>query len=420
MFSRRLDWACPPNRLSRLLERKRAEGARLLDLTESNPTRVGIPYPEEKIAAALSDPAAATYRPDPRGLRVARRAVAAYYEERGITIEEDRIVLTAGTSESYALLFKLLLDPGDTVLVPEPSYPLFADLASLESVRVRRYPLEYDGRWGVDLGALEGQAGASPGKARAVVIVNPNNPTGQALREDDRIGLERICCARDMAILSDEVFFNYLLTAREPAPGSGSGDGAGRSHAGRDGGGRFVSMASPPPESASGQALAFTLGGLSKSCGMPQMKLGWIVVSGPDPLAKAALEHLDWIADTYLTVGTPVQLSAGTLLEIGAGIRQELLRRIDENRATLLTGVGRDAPCEVLEADGGWYAVLRVPSVMPEEELVLQLLDEDDVLVHPGYFFDFAAEAYLVLSLLPTPPVFGEAVRRILRRCSVV
>jgi aspartate/methionine/tyrosine aminotransferase len=398
MFSRRLEWGCPPNRLSLLLKRKRAEGAHLLDLTESNPTRIGIPYPEEAIAAALANPAAATYRPDARGSRAARRAVAAYYEERGVSIDADRIVLTAGTSEAYALLFKMLLDPGDEILVPEPSYPLFSDLASLESIRARRYPLEYERRWRIDLEALERQAGAAPRKARAVVVVNPNNPTGQALREDERIGLERICSARDMAIISDEVFFDFLFTSK--------------------GSGRFVSLTPSPPEGASRHALAFSLGGLSKSCGMPQMKLGWIAVTGPDPLVNAALEHLDWIADTYLTVGTPVQLSVKALLEIGAGIRRDLRRRIDENRMTLTTAVGSCAPCEVLNADGGWYAVLRVPAVAPEEDLVLRLLDEDDVLVHPGYFFDFATEAYLVLSLLPTPPVFGEAVRRILRRCS--
>jgi hypothetical protein len=397
MFSRRLPWHLRRNRLSLLLQEKRERGVPLLDLTESNPTHVGLEYPAAALAAALADPGIAAYRPEPRGDPAARRAVADHLARRGSAVPPERIVLTSSTSEAYALLFKLLADPGESVLVPRPSYPLFEYLAALESVRADTYPLIHDGRWSVDLAALESAVG--PGEdttARAIVVVNPNNPTGSALRPAERAALAELAARRGLAVISDEVFFDYLWD---------------------DAGAVSMRRATPAPGSSGGPGgLVFALGGLSKSCGLPQMKLGWIVVDGPDPLATEALARLELIADTYLSVGTPVQRAAARLLEIGEGIRATVRERILRNRAALLAAARSAPACRVLEGDGGWSAVLRIPAVIPEEDLVLALLAQDDVLAHPGYFFDFPEEAYLVLSLLPAPDLFDEGVRRLLAR----
>ncbi|HEU4400682.1 MAG TPA: pyridoxal phosphate-dependent aminotransferase, partial [Candidatus Polarisedimenticolia bacterium] len=302
----------------------------------------------------------------------------------------------------------------ETVLVPRPSYPLFDYLAALESARVAAYSIVYDGRWSLDLTALErALAAAGPEAPRAVVLVNPNNPTGSALRRSERLALEALCAPRAVPLISDEVFFDYLET---PPDGPGSGDpivslaspitpAAGASIAGPSGG-RSPGLAAP----------TFTLGGMSKACGLPQMKLGWIIVGGPEEAAAEALARLDLVADTYLSVGAPVQRAAARLLDLGDGIRDRIRLRVRENRAHLAAVIGPASSCRLLESDGGWSAVVRVPAVVPEEDLVLRLLQEDGVLVHPGYFFDFPREAHLVLSLLPEPGTFREAVRRILGR----
>jgi aspartate/methionine/tyrosine aminotransferase len=409
MFSRRLQWPCPPNRLSRLLEEKRSRGTPLLDLTESNPTRAGLPYPSEALAAALSAPGVETYEPSARGLVTARAAVAEDAERRGRPVPRDRIVLTASTSEAYALLFKLLADPGDTVVVPRPSYPLFDYLAALEGLRVATYPLLHDDRFSIDLDvlgrALDVGGAATP---RAVVLVNPNNPTGTALRRDERTRLRELCAARGAALISDEVFLDFLdqdevdAAARSGNPIVPAVSFGGVGPAGHADG--------------AGGPLTFALGGLSKACGLPLMKLGWIVADGPGTLVAEALERLDLIADTYLSVGTPVMRAAGRLLEIGAQIRTVIRRRLAENLQALRGRLDPGSACRLLRCDGGWYAVLQVPALVPEEDLVLTLLSEDDVLVHPGYFFDFPGEAFLVLSLLPPPADFDEAIRRILAR----
>ncbi len=405
MFSRRLPWPVPVNRLSRLLDEKRARGARILDLTESNPTRVGLPSPAAAIAEALADPGTAVYDPSPRGCPAARRAVAADYARRGHAVPPDAVLLTAGTSEAYGLLFKMLADPGDTILVPRPGYPLFDFLAALESVRVAPYPLVHDD-WGIDLPALERRAAAGDPPPKAIVVVNPNNPTGSGLRPAERIALAEIATGRDMAIISDEVFFDYLFT-RDGAPavemsGTAAADGV-------------VSMLGPYPGGGPGP-LRFTLGGLSKSCGLPQMKLGWIVAEGPGGAVAEALDRLELIADTYLSVGTPVQRAAPRLLEIGKVIRRSIIERLLQNRRAIAARIRPGSSCRLLEADGGWYAVLQVPAILSEEELILRLLAEDETLVHPGYFFDFPREAYLILSLLPEPGIVREGVERILAR----
>lgn len=403
MFSRRLQWPYPENRLSRLLEEKRRRGAAVLDLTESNPTRVGLRYPEEAIAEALRAASAPAYDPAPRGLEEARAAIASWHaSRRGLVVDPDRIVLTASTSEAYSYLFKLLADPGDAILAPRPSYPLFDYLAALDGLRVEGYALHDDGDRGmIDFEALERESGEGGVPApRALVLVNPNNPTGAALRDHERACLQDWARRARCAIISDEVFLDFLDGPEGAGPGGAEGD-------------RIVSLLSPgggePP-------LQFALGGLSKACGLPQLKLGWIAVDGPEAAVREALDRLDLIADTYLSVGTPVQRAAARLLEIGDSIRALIQARLRQNLEALRGAVARVPPCRLLRRDGGWYAVIQIPAVVPEEERVVSLLAEDDVLVHPGFFFDFPKEAYLVLSLLPDPEAFREAIRRLLAR----
>lgn len=381
MFSSRLDWDLRPNRIADALA---ARTGTVLDLTESNPTRAGFDYPAG-IASCLADARSLLYEPAPAGLQVAREAVAAAYAARGLEVRPDDIVLTPGSSEAYAWLFKLLAGPGDDVLVPRPSYPLFDFLAALESVRVVPYPLAYHGSWSLDLHELERAAGP---RTRAVVVVNPNNPTGSFVKRAERDALAAFCAARELAIISDEVFSGYAF-----GPDSL----------------RVASMA------GAGDALVFSLGGLSKMAGLPQMKLGWIAASGPDGLRRAAVERLELIADTYLSVGTPVQHAAARLLAFGDAIRGQIAARVRRNLGRLRElAVGA---CELLDAEGGWYAILRVPRTRSEEEWALELLESDGVLVQPGYFYDFETEAYLVLSLLPPPAVFDEGAARVTERC---
>jgi len=411
MFSTRLAWPPRQNRLAALLGEKRARGGRLLDLTESNPTRVGLDYPAARLAAALSDPEIASYDPDPRGLPAARAAVAAWCERGGPgacgaprpaqVAAPESMVLTASTSEAYAFLFRMLCDPGDTVLVPAPSYPLFDYLAAIDGVHVVSYPLVLDERWRIDLEALARLLVHPAARAaRAVVVVNPNNPTGSALSSGERAAIDTLCARAGAALISDEVFLDYLWEGVPPAGPDAAP----------------VSATTPGPGGASPAALTFTLGGLSKSCGLPQMKLGWVLADGPGAARAEALERLEFIADAYLSVGAPVQRAAGRLLAIGGEIAALVGARVGENLATLRAAVPDGSPCRVLPADGGWCAVLQVPAVRPEEDLVLALLRDDDLLVHPGYFFDFPRETFLVLSLLPRPADFRAALDRILAR----
>lgn len=383
MFSARTRWDLTPNRLARIVEAKRAAGEPVIDLTESNPTRAGIPYPSG-LLTPLADPAALRYEPTPWGLEPAREAVAADFAHRGFPLRPDRILLTASTSEAYSFLFKLLCDPGDEVLVPRPGYPLFDYLAGLESVRVVSYPLEYDGAWRLDVAAL---ATAVTSRSRAVVTVNPNNPTGSYLKRDEARALRALCAERGLALISDEVFADYALREDPSRMGSVAEDGSG---------------------------LAFALGGLSKSCGLPQLKLAWIATSGPEGIRKEALSRLEVVADAFLSVGTPVQVAAPSLLARRAELQAPIQARLRENGETLRSRLAVSSPARLLEPEGGWYAVLRVPATHPEEIQVARLLEQSNVLVHPGYFFDFPTEAYLVLSLLPPPPLFALGLGRIL------
>ena len=369
-----------PNRLSRA----RAARPPRHDLTASNPTRCGIPYPAD-LLAPLSDPRGLVYRPDPRGLESARRAVARELARHRATVDPADIVLTASTSEAYAFLFKLLCAPGDAVLVPTPSYPLFEQLARVEGVTARSYHLDAEAGWRFDLHEL----GQSPESVRAVVVVHPNNPTGSFVHPDDADALEALCARRGWALIADQVFLDYPLDG---------GPGAGTTFAARR------------------RALTFTLGGLSKSVGLPQLKLAWIAVSGPRRLLGPALERLDYIADTFLSVATPVQLALAPLLRRGRAMRRTILDRCRANLRTLRALTRRLPAVEVPPVGGGWSAVLRFPAVIGEEELALELLRRDRVAVHPGYFFDFPRDGVLVVSLLPEPASFRAGVARLVAR----
>lgn len=383
MFSSRFHWDLRPNRIAQLLEEKRRRGVPILDLTESNPTRAGLDYPPE-ILKAFEDDRILRYDPQPAGARDAREAVARYYAERGIVIEPERILLTASTSEAYAYLFKLLADPGDHVLVPRPSYPLFEFLAAMEAVTVRSYSLVYCGGWAIHWEALEA---ALTERTRAIILVNPNNPTGSYLKAEELERLVALTSKRRIALLSDEVFSDYAF----------SPDTA-----------RAATLAGVE------EGLAFALSGLSKIAGLPQMKLGWIVVAGSAERRKSASERLEWIADTYLSVGTPVQCAVGHLLVAGKTVREQILRRTRENlrfASRAIEGTGATA----LDVEGGWYLTLQVPAVHTEEEWIVELLDRWNVLAQPGYFFDFDSEAFLVVSLLTQPAVFHEGMGRLLK-----
>lgn len=386
MFSERVPRSLSPNRITRAVARARSGSAPLVDLTATNPTGVGIEYPPD-LLAPLSSPQALTYRPDPFGLRAAREAVAADYARRGEAVDPQRIVLTASTSEAYTLLFKLLCAPqGDAVLVPVPSYPLFDHLTALDGVRPIPYRLEYHGRWSLAAGDLDR---AWTGDVRAVLAVSPNNPTGSILSGGEMSEISQRCAERGAASIVDEVFVDYPLGTHAPTP---------------------VDRRDPPA------CLTFRLGGLSKSAGLPQVKLGWIAVDGPAALVDEALDRLEVICDAYLSVSTPVQVAAAALIESGAAVRRQIVERVQTNDRALRAAASAHPAVDVLHAEAGWSTVLRVPSTRSEEDLVVDLLEQDRILVHPGFFFDFPHEAFVVLSLLPEPAVFADGVGRLLER----
>jgi aspartate/methionine/tyrosine aminotransferase len=382
MLSARSSFDLSPNALAAALERARAAGRPPLDLTESNPTRAGLPYPADAILAALASPPILTYEPAPFGLPAAREAVARELSAEGTAVDPSRVVLTASTSEAYGFVFKLLCDPGDEVLVPRPSYPLFDHLAQLEGVRAVPYRVAYDGAWHVDLPSL--RAAVSP-RTRAVVTVSPNNPTGSYLKRDELDAL----AATGLPIVSDEVFASYPL---RPDPS------------------RAVSALE-----ARGAALVFALGGLSKLAALPQMKAGWIALGGERARVEAALARLEVIADAYLSIGTPVQRALPALLASRGPVHAAIAARTRANLASLASALAGSA-ASLLDVEGGWYATVRLPATRSEEDWVLGLLEQDGVHVHPGHFFDFPSEAYVVLSLLTPERDFCEGALRLVAR----
>ncbi|ABF91003.1 aminotransferase, classes I and II [Myxococcus xanthus DK 1622] len=381
-FSARTDFARTPNPLALALERLRASGRPLLDLTESNPTRVGLPLPD---AALLAPEDAFSYEPESLGLASARQALVADFAARGAQVSEAHLLLTSSTSEAYGWLFKLLCEPGDNVLVPAPCYPLFEHLARLEGVQTRSYALPRAHGFGLDAGEV---ASACDARTRAVLVVNPGNPTGHFLHDGELAALADVCAHRQLALVCDEVFSPF---ASAPAPG------------------RVATVA--------GRALpmlTFALSGLSKSAGLPGLKLAWTHVGGPAALRDEALARLDWVGDTYLPVGTLVQRVLPALLAHAPRFQAAVLERVRGNRQRLLAARPRDANWDVVPAEGGWSAVVRIPRAPGEEATCLALLDAG-VRVQPGYFYDFGGGAFLVLSLLPQPEDFAAAVEVLAR-----
>jgi alanine-synthesizing transaminase len=381
MFSKRFHWDMRPNRLAETLARKRQHGAPILDLTESNPTRAGLAYPAE-IVEAFADPRILLYDPAPAGAEEARRAVADYYAARGERVSPARVLLTASTSEAYAYLFKLLADPGAEVLVPRPSYPLFEFLADMESVAARQYPLMYHGGWSIDLEALQD---AVTERTRAIVLVNPNNPTGSYIKRAELEALVKLSAARRIPLIADEVFADYALGADDE---------------------RVATLVGVEG------CLAFSMSGLSKVAGLPQMKLGWIVASGPEQLREESMRKLEWIADTYLSVSTPVQCAAARLLDAGAAVARQIRERTAANLAWARDALAGSA-ASILSVEGGWYCTVQMPRIRSEEEWALELLERCGVLVQPGYFYDFETEAFLVVSLLTEPTTLREGITRL-------
>ncbi len=382
MFSKRTEWKLQPNRYSEACERFRAEGKIAIDLTASNPTRVGLDYASEIILQSLAALESLQYRPEAKGLLSARRAVAAYYHSLGAEVCTEQILLTTSTSEAYAFLFRLLCDAGDEILVPAPSYPLFQFLADLQDVKLVPYPLLYDHGWQIDLRGLEHQLTA---RSRAVLIVHPNNPTGSFVTPKEMRVLSWLCARRQMAVIADEVFLDFPL------------DGPPRRTSAKNAG-----------------ALTFTLSGLSKIAGLPQMKASWLVTSGPEALATEAMARLDVIADTFLSMNAPVQLALPILLNQRRAFQHQLQVRLRANLKELDRQLAKQTLIERLDVEGGWYVILRVPATRSDEDLAIELLEKKSVLVHPGHFFDFPTDGYLVLSMLPQREEFRKGVEKVL------
>src|SRR5581483_4548608 len=384
MFSDRTDWKLALNRITQAQREAALAGAELLDLTVSNPTRAELYYDTDLILGSLASPRSMDYDPQPKGLLSARQAVASYYREEHelYQLDPEDVILTTSTSEGYSYVFRLLCNPGDELLVPKPSYPLFEFLADLQDVKLAPYPLIYDHGWQIDFPSLYKTVSH---RTRGVVIVHPNNPTGSYASESERAALNAFCREYDLALIVDEVFLDYALDGSRRATFTGNEE-----------------------------ALTFSLSGLSKISCLPQMKLSWVVTSGPS--RNQALERLEVIADTYLSVNAPIQLAAPTLLDQRKQVQPLLLDRVRMNLEELDRQLGKQKVCTRLDVEGGWYAVLRVPVTQTDEELAIELLKKRSVLVHPGHFYDFSSDGYLVVSLITPAARFREGIGRMLEK----
>lgn len=382
MYSDRTNWNLETNRLSEALSRHHAAKKRLIDLSASNPTDCGFHYNQKAILKALSQPAALRYEPNPRGLLAPRRAVANYHAPNGKIVAAEDVFLTTGTSEAYGFILRLLCNPGDEILVPEPSYPLLNFLAEIQDVKLVRYPLIYDHGWQIDFHGLEL---AITSHTRAVVVVNPNNPTGNFAKESEKARLNEICSARQMAIIADEVFLDFPLGAVRP-----------------------LSFATNT------ETLTFTMSGASKICGLPQMKTSWFITGGPEELKSEALARMEVIADTYLSMSTPVQLAIPTFLQQRGGFQKQVMARVRGNLKELDRQLSRQKACGRLEVEGGWNAVLRVPATHSDENVAIALLAEKGVYLHPGHFYDFPSDGFMIVSLITPEKKFAEGIERVL------
>lgn len=379
-FSRRTSWNLRPNALASRIESLRAQGAQLIDLTDSNPTRCELAYPSEAIASAIRSAALLTYEPEPRGLLAARQAISAHLARKEVCVDPEHLIICSGTSDAYGYLFKLLCNPGDSVLVPNPSYPLFDFLTGLEAVEARPYRLRFEDGWAVQADTL---AEAADATTRAVLVVSPGNPTGAFLKRSELRAVETLCADRGWALIVDEVFADYAF-----------GDDADR----------VATVAGRPSP-----ALTFALSGFSKLAGLPQLKVSWLSASGPAQLRDEALHRLEIVADTYLSASPILQSSIAQLLPLSARIQSQIRSRVAENRAALLRAQAVEARWSVLPSEGGWCAVIRIPDDRSEETICLQLL-EHGVIVHPGYFFDFPSGSHLIVSLIPPRDAFTRGI----------
>jgi len=381
MFSDRTNWDLQPNRLSQALAALPA-GRPVVDVTASNPTAVGFHYDERAFRRAIRSSAFRRYEPEAKGLLTARRAVTAYYAARKIKISPDDMILTTSTSEAYSFVFCTLCNPGDEILVPAPSYPLFSYLADIQDVRLVRYRLVYDHGWQLDFHALEQ---AITPRTRGIIVVNPNNPTGHFCKLAEIAKLNDICSTRRLALIADEVFLDFGLRTKNPP-----------------------SLAGNPG------ALTFSMSGLSKISGLPQVKAAWLVTSGPEQWKAPALARLEMIADTFLSMNTIVQGAIPEFLKQRRGFQRQLMARVRKNLAELDRQLSAQKSCTRLELEGGWYAVLRVPATRSDEDLAIELLTTKGIYVHPGHFYDFPADSNLVVSLITTEKDFAEGVKLLL------
>jgi alanine-synthesizing transaminase len=386
MFSRRTRWNLDTNAFTVALQDHQRQGRETFDLTASNPTQVGLKVDTQAVLRALAHPEVLDYNPQPRGLPAARKAVADYYASLGVELAPEQLLLTTSTSEAYSFAFRLLCDPEDEVLIPTPSYPLFEFLAQIQDVSLVPYELVYDHGWQIDFHSLEK---AITARTRAIILVNPNNPTGSFVTEAEREQLNCFCREHSLALIVDEVFFDFNLSE-----------------------GKFRSLA------ANRDVLTFTLSGLSKVAGLPQMKVAWIATTGPRELTEPAMERLEIIADTYLSMNAPVQHAIPELLDLRRDFQQQLMTRLRANLAELDAQLGQQKLITRLSVAGGWYATLRVPVTRTDEELAIELLRETGVLVHPGHFFDFPSDGYLIVSLMTPETMFAEGIGRVLRHIS--
>ena len=382
MFADRTNWNLEENRLSRALALRRAGGDSVIDLSASNPTTCGFKFDEAAILRAFADPEALRYVPDPRGMPAARAAVCDYYAGHGVKIFPEEIFLTTGTSEAYSFIFRTLCNPGDEILIATPSYPLFDFLADINDVRLAPYSLLYDHGWQIDFNSLERAIGP---RTRAAIVVHPNNPTGHYAKANEAAVLADICARHDMALIADEVFYDFSFREQKPAT--------------------FA---------AENRALTFVLSGLSKIAGLPQMKAGWIVTAGPERMKLDALATIEVIADTYLSMNAPVQCALPALLEMRRDFQSQLMERAAKNLATLDAQLVSHPQCSRLEIEGGWNVVLRVPVMRSDEEAAIDLVGSRGVYVHPGHFYDFAGDGHMVVSLIVEPGQFCEGIARAL------
>jgi alanine-synthesizing transaminase len=383
MFSDRTNWKLTRNRLTEALDEVRSSGAPVLDLTISNPTRAGLHYDVPQLLQALASPLAMDYDPQPKGSPSAREAIEHYYgTQHEVHVDPERLILTTSTSEGYSFVLRLLCNPGDELLVPKPSYPLFEFLADLQDVKLIPYPLIYDHGWQMDFPPLEKVV---TGRTRGVVVVHPNNPTGSYVHPHEQEALNRFCGEHGLALIADEVFLDY---AHDKAPQQSF--------------------------AANQDVLTFTLSGVSKISALPQMKVAWIATSGPAAEVESAMARLEIIADTFLSMNAPIQWAVAALLEQRKTIQPQLLGRVLDNLTELDRQLAAQQACQRLSVEAGWYAVLRVPVMQTDEELAVNLLRHKSVLVHPGHFYDFPSEGYLVLSLITEKAEFAEGIRRVL------